>query len=66
MDFQKGSQISVNSGKYDFNMRSDWLLPSDSGVADNMQIVSPNGTYVIHGIIPDTGLIRVHTFKIDP
>lgn len=66
VDFQKGSQLSVNSGKYDFNMRSDWLLPPDSGVRDNMRIVSPNGIYVIHGIIPDTGLIRVHTFKIDP
>lgn len=66
VDFQKGSQLSVNSGKYDFNMRSDWLLPRDANVADNMRIVSPEGAYVIHGIIPDSGLIRVHTFKIDP
>lgn len=65
VDFQKGSQLSVNSGKYDFNMRSDWLLPSDSGVADNMRIVAVSGVYVIHGIIPDSGLLRVHTFRID-
>ncbi len=66
VDFQKGSQLSVNSGKYDFNMRSDWMLPRDSGVQENMRIIAPNGAYVIQGIIPDSGLLRVHTFRIDP
>ncbi|MDR2274354.1 MAG: hypothetical protein LBF27_25830 [Sphingobacterium sp.] len=65
MEVKKGSQLSVNAGRYEFNMSVDWLLPKESKPEKYMVLVTDEGEYTIKGIIPDSGMWRISTVRKD-
>lgn len=62
MEMAKGSQLDINVGRYEFNMRCNWLLPSVASPQKNMEVHASDGQYVINGIIPEW---VVSTFRKD-
>jgi len=65
MEISKGNQLNINAGRYEFNMKTDWLLPFDATPEKYMVLVSNEGEYTIRGIIPDGGMWRINTVRKD-
>lgn len=47
-----GTQLNINVGRYEFNLRCDWLIPSSVAVQKNWQLRTDYEVYVINGISP--------------
>lgn len=61
-----GSQLSQLAGRYEFNLRCDWLIPLDAVTpVKNMQVYADNGIYVINGIKHETGVWRLSSVRKD-
>jgi len=65
VDLIKGNQLNVKAGRYEFHMKTDWILPFDSKPEKYMVIVTSEGEYSIRGIIPELGMWRVNTIRKD-
>lgn len=65
VDIAKGSQLNIVAGRYEFNMKADWVLPLNANPQKNMQIDAPDGDYVINGIIPINDFWGVSTIRKD-
>lgn len=48
-----GSQININAGRYEFNLKCDWLVPDSVTPQKNWQLRTDEGVYVINGIKPE-------------
>lgn len=64
-DIKVGSQLSVNAGRYEFNLSCDWILPNTATPKKNMQLNASDGRYVINGIVDYNGLWRLSTVRKD-
>lgn len=61
-----GTQLNINVGRYEFNLRCDWVIPSDVYVAKNYHVHYNNEVYVINGISPKGNkLTQLSTVKCD-
>lgn len=58
-----GTQLNIIAGRYQFNLRCDWLIPIKP--EKNWQLHTSEGVYVINGISPDGKLWRVSTARRD-
>lgn len=65
VDIAKGNQLSTDISRFDFNLRSDWILPKEAMPQKYMHLVTVEGKYVIRGIVPDGYNWRVHTYRKD-
>lgn len=60
-----GTQLNINSGRYEFNLRCDWVVPDSVSVSKNSQIIAPDGIYVINGIKPEGSYFRLSAVRKD-
>ena len=65
VDVKKGSQLDLSAGRFELNMQTDWILPVEAAPEKYMKLVTSEGEYVIHGIIPDSGNWRLNTRRKD-
>jgi len=64
VDVRKGSQLSTEIGRYEFNLVSDWIIPFEA--KKNMQLHTSDGVYTIRGIVEEMkGVWRLNTVRID-
>lgn len=62
-DIAKGSQLNINIGRYEFNLRCDWIV--DFRPSKNWQLHSTDGVFVINGIVPEGDFWRLSTVGRD-
>lgn len=60
-----GTQLNIDAGRYEFNLRCDWLIPNDVVVHKNYQLHYNNEVYVINGIIPKGRFTQISTVRKD-
>lgn len=61
-----GTQLNINVGRYELNMRCDWVIPSSIYVAKNYHVHYNDEVYVINGISPKgKGFTQLSTVKCD-
>lgn len=64
VDVRKGSQLSTEIDRYEFNLVSDWIITFEA--KKNMQLHTSDGVYTIRGIVEETkGVWRLNTVRID-
>lgn len=60
-----GTQLNINAGRYEFNLRCDWAIPKDVVVRKNYHIHLNDEVYVINGITPKDGFTQLSTVRKD-
>lgn len=58
-----GSQLNINIGRYEFNLRCDWIV--DFRPEKNWQLRTDFEVYVINGIIPDGDFWKLSCVRKD-
>lgn len=60
-----GTQLNINAGRYEFNLRCDWVIHKDVIVRKNYHIHFNDEVYVINGITPKDGFTQLSTVRKD-
>lgn len=58
-----GSQLNINAGRYEFNLRCDWIV--DYQPSKNWQLRTDYEVYVINGIIPEGDFWKLSCVRKD-
>lgn len=65
INIASGDQLNIVLGRYEFNLKCDWIVPNEITPQKFMQLRTDEGVYVINGIIPEDQFWRLSTFRKD-
>lgn len=61
LDPVKGSQMDMAAGKFRMEMEVDWIVPEESVPSKGNILMSDYGEFVVRGIVPENGFLRLNT-----